>query len=197
MNKRDFWNECKNIILAFAMWVAVFLLLAMIDEAVGCWLTNHEVTRILMQCVIQFSAVGVLMLLRAKTLSAVAVNVIVLILLWWADTQGIAESQMLVMMVSLVPLLYRDQKRNSEKWEILAGSAIVELEKQRGRNDEYLRLLREIMHFLEKNAIRVTDDNGLELYTAESVHSTLDGLLDKYVEEDPPRMEGSAIANNF
>lgn len=194
MKKKILLDEYKNVVFGFFAWLLAFEVIAVIDEAVGYWLTDHEATKIIIQCVIQSSFVGMLMLRRAKALSTVVANVIVFVFIWRTSPSGVCESQMLVMLLSLIPFHCRDAKQvrdANEDEKSLCASAVCELEGQRRRYRRYLCTLRatavlRAKSYVEKNSNCIEYDDGVELYKKDSVDHTLTKLAAELLSDEVP-----------
>lgn len=103
------WKEIGKGALAFVTWMAVFILLALIDEAVGYWITDHEITKIMLQCIIQGAAVIVLLGMKSKTITAIVFNIFVLVMMGVVTVEGMAHSMAIVMMLGVVPIYLREK----------------------------------------------------------------------------------------
>ena len=102
--------EVKYAFLTFMAWVGTFMLLATIDEALGKWLTDHELTKILVQVIIQGVAVGLLYLSRVKFITAVTFNIVCLVFMWVFMSEGIAPSMAIIMHLGLIPIYLRERR---------------------------------------------------------------------------------------
>lgn len=97
------WKEIGKGAAAFAVWMLVFVLMALVDEAVGCWITDCKVTQIMVQCIIQGNAVIVLLRMKAKMITAIGLNILLLVMMWVITDEGMAHSMAIVMMLGIIP----------------------------------------------------------------------------------------------
>lgn len=104
------WKEIGKGAIAFAAWIVVLILLSLIDEAVGYLITGHDITKIMVQCIIQGTAVIVLLCMKAETITAIGLNAFLLLLMWILTEDGMAQSMAIIMMLGIVPVYLREKE---------------------------------------------------------------------------------------
>ena len=102
-------NEIVKAMTACVVWILAFLLLAVIDDAVGNWITDHEITRIMLQAIIQGVAVIALLYTKARFITAISVNIIILSITWIVSDVGMAQSFGIIMMLGIIPVYLREK----------------------------------------------------------------------------------------
>lgn len=107
-------NEIWYATMVFCVWMAVFMIAAIIDEAVDCCLTNNDVTKIIVQVIIHGCATLFLIFLRLKTITAIGLDIFLMLMMWIITDDGMAHSMGIVMMACLIPV-YLTNRRRLEK----------------------------------------------------------------------------------
>ena len=98
-----------TIIAAMAAWILTLILFALIDEAVGYWITDHKVTQAMNQAIIHGVATIVLLKMKANTITAIAFNIAILVMMYIVSDGGMNQIMGIVMMFYLLPV-YRGEK---------------------------------------------------------------------------------------
>ena len=102
--KRIF-KEALKVLAGFVIWFAVFCLFALLDDWCGHWLTNQEVTKILMQVLINASGYMALTLMDAKLVSVVAYNIIMLAFIGIFSSVGLSQYYAIIMWIGFIPFV--------------------------------------------------------------------------------------------
>ena len=98
-----------TIIAAIVAWILTLILVALIDEAVGYWITDHEVTQVMSQGIIHGVATIVLLKTRANTIVAIAFNIAVLVMMYLISDGGMNQLMGIWMMAYLLPVYLKEK----------------------------------------------------------------------------------------
>lgn len=98
-----------TIIAAMAAWILTLILFALIDEAVGYWITDHKVTKAMTQAIIHGVATIVLLKMRANTIVAIALNIAVLVMMYLIYSDGMDKLMGVWMMAYLLPVYLKEK----------------------------------------------------------------------------------------
>lgn len=99
-----------TIIAAMAVWILTLILFGLIDEAVGYWITDHEVTQAMSQAIIHGVATIVLLKMRANTIVAIAFNIVILMMIYFIVDSGMNQMVGVWMMAYLLPVYWQEKK---------------------------------------------------------------------------------------
>lgn len=99
----------STIIAAMAAWILTLILVALIDEAVGYWITDHEVTQVITQGIICGVATIVLLKMRANTIVAIAFNIAILVMIYFIVDSGMNQMMGVWMMAYLLPVYLKEK----------------------------------------------------------------------------------------
>lgn len=99
-----FFKAVGTIFVAMMAWILTFILIAAIDEAVGHWITDHEVTKAIYQSIIHGIATCVLLKMKANTVTAIAFNIVILVMLRVLSDGGMDQVMGAVMMLYIIPV---------------------------------------------------------------------------------------------
>ena len=110
--------------MVFGLWMSVVMIAAIIDEAVGYCLTNNDITKIIVQVIIHGCATLLLIFLRLKTITAIGLDIFLMLMMWIITDDGMAHSMGIVMMACLIPVYLINKRRaecKAELWEVWKG----------------------------------------------------------------------------
>lgn len=102
-----------TIFVAMMAWILTFVLIAAIDGTIGNWITDHEVTKAMSQAIIHGIATCVLLKMKANTVTAIAFNIVILVMLRVLLDGGMDQAMGAVMMWYLLPV-YLGEKGGAE-----------------------------------------------------------------------------------
>lgn len=103
------------IVAAMAAWNLTLILIALIDEAVGYWITDHEFTQVMTQGIICGVATIVLLKMRANTIVAIAFNIAILVMIYFIVDSGMNQMAGVWMMAYLLPVYWQEKKGGAEE----------------------------------------------------------------------------------
>ena len=102
------------IVAAMVAWNLTLILIALIDEAVGYWITDHEFTQVMTQGIICGVATIVLLKMRANTIVAIAFNIAILVMIYFISGGGMNQMVGVWMMAYLLPVYWQEKKGGAE-----------------------------------------------------------------------------------
>lgn len=103
------------IVAAMAAWILTLILIALIDEAVGYWITDHELTQVMTQGIIYGVATIVLLKMRANTIVAIAFNIVILMMIYFIADSGMNQMMGVWMMAYLLPVYWQEKKGGGQE----------------------------------------------------------------------------------
>ena len=104
----------STIIAAMVAWILTLILIALIDEAVGCWIADHEITQVMTQGIIYGVATIVLLKMRTNTIVAIAFNIAILVMIYFISDGRMNQMMGVWMMVYLLPVYWQEKKGGAE-----------------------------------------------------------------------------------
>lgn len=100
----------STIIAAMVAWILTLILIALIDEAVGDWIADHEFTKVMTQGIVYGVATIVLLKMRANTIVAIAFNIAILVMIYFIVDGGMNQMTGVWMMAYLLPVYWQEKE---------------------------------------------------------------------------------------
>lgn len=100
-------KEAGKSLTALTLWLAMMILIFLLDDATGNLLSDNEFTKILMQTVITATMVLALLFLKAKMITAIVTNILAVAFIWAIASVGMAQSLVVIMLFGLIPICRR------------------------------------------------------------------------------------------
>ena len=107
---KKFWKSVGVVCAAMVAWILTLILIALIDEAVNYWITDHEFTQVMTQGIIYGVATIVLLKMRANTIVAIAFNIAILVMIYFISDGGMNQMMGVWMMAYLLPVYWQEKK---------------------------------------------------------------------------------------